>query len=248
MFEEVVGKSPVKRTMEKLKIGASTYNRKLEWLYERCLVFLERHEAKFKDMHFQDIWLETDVFQYYLNNLRKKGHGGDKMDKEEIQIPIDIIATVEKDSRYVLRSDFAYDFDMNVEKFRKLLERYYEYSLYPYSRYTTKYRIPKLRGDKKERRVTFGPNEFDRLLKIREQYQDGFQIKYSYTAYAQYFLIRDMLNYDKLNIISDKDNGLIQMMKKAFVEDIKDNKVDIFTCFLNKELSRKDIYVNYMDR
>lgn len=50
---QLLNRTPVKRSCEMLGIGSKTYYAKLEWLYRRCLEFLERHEAKaFAAMNF----------------------------------------------------------------------------------------------------------------------------------------------------------------------------------------------------
>ena len=74
IFKQILNSTPVSRTMEILDIGASTYYNKLEWLHRKCLEFLERHETEaLKNKTFESLWLETDKFHYYLNNIRKKG-------------------------------------------------------------------------------------------------------------------------------------------------------------------------------
>ena len=45
-FKLLIRKVPVKRTCEILEINPTTYYGKLEWVYKRCLEFLERHEDK----------------------------------------------------------------------------------------------------------------------------------------------------------------------------------------------------------
>ncbi|WP_195990328.1 hypothetical protein [Clostridium sp. D53t1_180928_C8] len=72
----ILSRTPVTRICEILDIGSSTYYNKLEWLYRRCLEFLERYEdKKLKNTHFDTLWLNTDKFTYHLNNVIKKGHG-----------------------------------------------------------------------------------------------------------------------------------------------------------------------------
>ncbi len=71
--KDILNRTPVKRTCKKLNIGSSTYYNKLEWLYKKCLEFLERHETEaFKNKTFDEIWLNTDSFIYNLNNIKQK--------------------------------------------------------------------------------------------------------------------------------------------------------------------------------
>lgn len=84
MFTKLLlNKMPVSRTIDVLDIGVKTYYSKLEWVYRRCLEFLERHEqAPLRNKSFGTVWLNTDKMIYYLNNVRKKGMGGTKYDDQ----------------------------------------------------------------------------------------------------------------------------------------------------------------------
>jgi transposase-like protein len=112
----LLNRTPVSRTCEILGIGRGTYYQKLEWLYRRSLEFLERHEKKpLSQTSFNKMWLNTDKMTYYLNNVRRKGMGGERYDDiEETQFPTNVIITAEVFSRYVFRSDVAYDWDITM--------------------------------------------------------------------------------------------------------------------------------------
>ena len=101
-----------------LEIGMKTYYTKLEWLYRCCLEFLDKYETKgFQDKSFNEIWLNTDKMQYNLNNIRRKGKGSFDtafMDDSALQTCVVIIADVH--SRYVFRSDVAYDWDFSFRR------------------------------------------------------------------------------------------------------------------------------------
>ncbi|HZH59249.1 MAG TPA: hypothetical protein VEY70_06700 [Metabacillus sp.] len=57
LFAELItNRTQVNRVIEILDIGAQTYYHKLEWLYKRCLEFLERHEVKLKDKSFRNVY------------------------------------------------------------------------------------------------------------------------------------------------------------------------------------------------
>lgn len=74
-----MNRTPVRRTCEILDISPKTYYHKLEWLYRKCLEFLERYEVKaLSKKEFGTLWLNTDKLVYYLNNVRRKGCGGKK--------------------------------------------------------------------------------------------------------------------------------------------------------------------------
>jgi transposase-like protein len=114
----LLNKVPISRACEVLDIGVGTYYQKLEWLYRRCLEFLDRYETKpLKDKHFKEMWLNTDKMHYLLNNVRKKGQGGSKFrGLEDLNLQTYIVVTSEVFSRYAFRSDVAYDWDITFEE------------------------------------------------------------------------------------------------------------------------------------
>ncbi len=147
----MVSRVPITRTCELLEIGRGTYYDKLEFVYRRCLEFLERHEAKpIQNMDFNEMWLNTDKMTYFLNNVRKKGMGGSQYDDlEESQFPTNVVITADVLSRYVFRSDVAYDWDISLgdiaqdtvllkedhlNEFAKKHARFPKYSHYPMPR------------------------------------------------------------------------------------------------------------------
>lgn len=91
----ILSRTPVTRICEILNIGISTYYNKLEWVYCRCLEFLEKHETRvFAEKQFDTFWLNSDKFVYTLNNVRKKGHGNKSLvDREQPTFPTMVIAT-----------------------------------------------------------------------------------------------------------------------------------------------------------
>lgn len=112
----LLSRTPVTRTCEILEIGRGTYYDKLELLYRRCLEFLERYEVKpLQKMKFKEMWLNTDKMTYFLNNVRQKGMGGSHYDDvEENQFPTHILVSADVLSRYVFRSDVAFDWDITL--------------------------------------------------------------------------------------------------------------------------------------
>ena len=198
-------------------------------------------------MEFESIWLETDAFKYFVNNLRKKGNGSSPLEKEELNIPVSIVATVEKSSRYVLRSDIAYDWNIKVHELSEYLNNTAEHSLYPFARRIDRYGFVKHRDQATWEDSPFGKTTFDNIIRVREQYIDGLQIKFTYTALAQFWHIRNALKYKKLRIVSDKDNALISAIMRAFYDEIDNGCVHTFTCTIDKTLSKKEAYVGYLE-
>src|SRR5690606_34655213 len=113
----LLNRTPVTRTCEILEIGRGTYYDKLEFLYRRSLEFLERHETKpLERLKFKEMWLNTDKMVYYLSIVRQKGMCGSRYDDvEESQFPTQVLVSADVLSRYVFRSDVAYDWDITLE-------------------------------------------------------------------------------------------------------------------------------------
>lgn len=65
LFAELLtNRNAVNRSLEILKVGSKTYYHKLEWLYKRCLEFLERHESKLQEKTHSELWINTDKMVY----------------------------------------------------------------------------------------------------------------------------------------------------------------------------------------
>jgi transposase-like protein len=112
----IMARMPIKRVCKVLEIGSGTYYAKLEWLYRRCLEFLERHETQpLAKAAFNELWVNTDKLIYYLNNVRMKGMGGKRFTNlEDKQMQTHIVVSADVRSRYVFGADVAYDWDVRM--------------------------------------------------------------------------------------------------------------------------------------
>lgn len=246
---QILSRTPVTRTLELLGIGASTYYNKLEWLHKRCLEFLEKHETKpLKEKHFDNLWLNTDKFSYFLNNIRKKGHGKDYLEQERPLFPTYIVATVDSHSRYAFRTDISFDYNITAEDIESDIEVLKENHLYNFAQKNARYRYSYYGvADEEEIKESTDDDLIDKdNLQLRKDYIDGFHVNTTYTAYAHYWLIRKMLNTDSINYVCDEDNSLITSLMRVYVNDIKNGDVNIFTCRVDKTLSKKEAYVQYI--
>ena len=123
--QHLINRVPVSSTCKILGIGRSTYYSKLEWLYRCCLEFLETHETKkFAQKTFNRIWLNTDMMMYYLNNVRKKGQPKTRGTISEKHLQTQTVVTADSTSRYVLRADIAYDWNIDFEQIKTDTELY----------------------------------------------------------------------------------------------------------------------------
>ena len=96
----LLNRVPIKRTCEILGIGNSTYYKKLEFLYQRCLEFLEKHETEaLRNRQFNEMYLDTDYMMYYLNNFRHLHLSTRKQTKEDAEAELGPIQRREQNVR-----------------------------------------------------------------------------------------------------------------------------------------------------
>lgn len=240
----ILSRTPVTRICEILDIGNSTYYNKLEWLYRRCLEFLERHETKkLNNTHFDSLWLNTDKFTYYLNNVRKKGHGKNSiLDREKPLFPTSIVATTDSRSRYIFRADVAFDFTTSVGEVKGDYIKYKEDKLYSYLQKTYKYKVSKLTTEQTLSELELFLSD----LEIRKSYVDGFHVNSAYTTYAHHWLINNLLTVDKLFIVTDEDTSLTTSLLRVYKDKVDNKEAHIFTCKVDKELDKNTAYRQYL--
>jgi len=220
----LLNRVPVKRTCEILGIGNSTYYNKLEILYQRCLEFLEKHEQEaFKKRDFDEMYLDTDYMMYYLNNVRRKGKGGERYDNlEDAKLETHIAATGDVFSRYILRADIAFDWNFSMETLWETTCGLKEDHLPYYSRVADRYKFsaypqPPTPLDKQTQKEV--ENELI-PIKRREQYVGGLHITSTYTAIAHLWLIREMVKSKKWWLNTDDDNTIKTALLRVFAEEI----------------------------
>lgn len=252
-FMQLVNRTPVSRTLELLNIGASTYYNKLEWVHRRCLEFLERHETKkLKEIEFDTLWLNTDKFIYFLNNIRKKGYGTDYSEQERLQLATHIVATVDARSRYAFRTDLAYDYDVKPEDIVEDIKLYKEDKLDSFVQKNARYRFSYY-GNRKLKKEDYMDDVADDILEysyleLRKSYVDGLHVNSSYTAYAQYWHIKKLLKVKKVNLVCDDDRTLLNAMLRVFSDEIRNGDTHVYTCQVEKTLTKRDAYREYASR
>ncbi|TYS64551.1 insertion element protein [Sutcliffiella horikoshii] len=239
----LLNKTPISRACDILDIGKGTYYEKLKFLYRRCLEFLERHETnKLSKTKFSEIWLSTDQMLYYLSNERKKGMGSKNFDDlDELNFQTRIIITSDANSRYVFRSDIAYDWDINFSdieedtKFFKsdhlndLMKRYARIIKFKH------FPQPPTQND------TQSKSEYNSLLrkvKQREKYKHGLHVSPTYTAIAHFWLIKHLLNVSEWRFVTDQDKSLMSAIYRVFGKEIRLSDAHHFLCQTDKAKSR----------
>jgi len=247
MFTKLLlNKTPVSRTIEVLEIGVKTYYSKLEWVYRKCLEFLERHERKpIKNKDFGTVWINTDKMIYYLNNVRKKGMGGSRYDEiEDTHFPTHIIVSADVFSRYVFRSDVAYDWDIKLEDIMLDTVLLKDDHLHEYARKHARLRINYFPQEPTENDDQTLSEYRDELFKFqrREKYIDGLHTNSTYTSIAHFWLLKEMLRGKEWRFITDKDNSLMTALFRVFANEFRTTDAHHFLSLVDRTKSRKDAY------
>lgn len=251
MFAKLLlNRTPVTRTCEILGIGRGTYYDKLEILYRRCLEFLKKNETRpLKNIKFDEMWLNSDRMIYHLNNVRKKGQGDSRFKGiEELQLPTSVIITSDVFSRYVFRSDVAYDWDISLDdveqdtlsfkedhlsEFAKRNARFGEYSYLPQS--------PSKNDTQSESEYHNELRKFER----RENYIDGLHVHATYTNIAHFWLIKQLINASEWRFVTDEDKSIINSINRVFSREIRLTDGHHFLCQTDKTKSRKMAYEEF---
>lgn len=252
LMKTLLSRTPVKRTCEILGIGSQTYYTKLEWLYKRCLEFLERHESKaFENQSFDSIWINTDKMIYFLNNVRKKGQGGSKYSNlEESHFPTHVVVSGDVDSYYIFRSDIAFDWHTTIDeikddtttlkedhihRFVQKNDRFDRFSFYP--------QPPTKNDTETTTQYLAALRQFDR----RAKYVDGLHLNSTYTTFAHLWLIKRMVNAENWRFITDDDSSILTAIYRIFAKEIRLTDAHHFLCMVDHSKSLKDTYQEYKD-
>lgn len=247
----LVNRTPVKRACEQLDISPKTYYHKLEWLYRRCLEFLERYEQKpLEEMSFNSIWLNTDKLIYNLNNVRKKGHGGIRYDNVEDKLmQTHIIISGDVNSNYIFRSDVAYDWNITLEDLKQDTLYYKDDHLHDFAKKNARLRFPYVpqpptkNDSEDENEYAYLLNEFNR----RGKYIEGMHTISTYTVLAHLWLIKQSINTDKWRFVSDEDETIIRGLYRVFNKEIKMGEAHHFLCKVDRSKSIQDAYQEYLN-
>lgn len=242
--KDLVSRTPVKRTCEKLEIASGTYYSKLEWLYKRCLEFLDKNEiSPLKTMEFDEIWLNTDMMVYNLNNIKQKGKGSKKnLSTNEKKLQTHLLASGDIKSGYMFRSDVNYDYDITLDDVELDTHAYHCDHSFGYLRKNDRLRYsycpqPPTAFDIQSQ------SEYSQELYAfndRKNYVEGCHVKSQYTAIAHYWLIQQAIKSSKIYFVSDDDATLQSCVFRVFSDYVKSKQTHYFTCQSDKSLTLEE--------
>lgn len=247
----LLSKTPVKRTCEFLGIGSKTYYTKLEWLYRCCLEFLDKYETKgFQSRAFDTMWINTDKMQYYLNNVRKKGKGGKyESNLEDKLLQTHIVISTDVKSRYVFRSDVAYDWNVTLDEVQEDTLWYREDHVDSFCRKNDRLRFSYYPQEPTKEDDQDYASYSEELLKVkeRENFIDGLHVKSQYTSIAHFWLIQQMVQAKEWRFVTDDDQSLMNALYRVFSKDFRLYNAHQFVCKIDKTKTRKQAYEEHKE-
>jgi transposase-like protein len=248
---QLLNRTPVKRTCEILQIGSQTYYSKLEWLYRRCLEFNERYEIRgLKSLEFNSLWINTDKMIYYLNNVRRRGQGGERYDLvEEKEFPTHVVISADMNSRYVFRSDVAYDWLVTTSDIVNDTITFKDDHIDEFSRKNARLRysyFPQAPTKNDEQSTVEYMKELDDF-NLRNKYVDGMHVNSTYTTMAHFFHLKILLNAKEWRFVSDNDSSIMTALFRVFAREIKLNDAHHFLNLIDKDKSRKTAYSEFVE-
>lgn len=229
----------------------------------RCLEFLEKHEARpLSSKTFDKLWINSDIFVYYLNNNRHKLPGNDKtvrdvrpVQKEEFRkMQTRCIVSGDIYSRYIFRADLAYDWNINMEQFEKDTQVYKCDHLERSERKNARLEIsytpqPPTTFDGLDpatlAQVMYEYNLEKQAIKTRFDYVPGLHVSTNYTALAHFWLLRQGLNVKDWYFVTDDDGSLKNSVFRAFRKEVADGYANYFLSKIGKEKSRAQSFKEY---
>jgi hypothetical protein len=235
-----------------LGIADGTYYDKLEFVYRRCLEFLERNEVKpLREKEFKEIWINTDKMTYHLNNVRKKGMGGRKYSEVEDSVfPTNVVISDDVISRYVFRSDVNYDWDVSLDNIKEDTIKFRDDHIGVYARKNARHSKFSFYPQPPSTNDTQSKAEYNHeLSKVekRAKYTDGLHVNSTYTSIAHYWLIKEQLNASEWRFITDEDSSLITAIFRVFAKEIRLSDGHHFLCQTDKTKSRKQARQEFVE-
>lgn len=239
--KDILSRTPVKRTCEKFNIGSATYYNKLEWLYRKCLEFNNRYETQpLKQLSFNEIWINTDMMVYNLNNIRHKGKAKKSNDGvKEKKLQTYLVSSADLHSGYVFRADIAYDYEVSLEDVEQDTLKYHCDHSYSFLRKNERLKYPYCpQSPTKLDNQTILEYENELLeFNQRKNYVEGCHVKSQYTAMAHYFLLNRDIHAKNWYFVSDDDSVIQSCIFKIFSEKFSDGYAMYFTCQYEKNLT-----------
>lgn len=229
----LVNKMPMRRICDAESINPATLYNKISYLAEVATEVSARYEAKLFEPGIAPprAYVSVDRQDYVLN-------WGTQLDRRNIMLGA--LGAVENKSGYVLAMQLNFDPTCNAEDIESDAIVRGDYDLpVPHRHYARLW----LRQDYRE--LPKKPEELDADAEAPEQLADhlklphsGMQVHLEYTQYALFLHLKRLLgNVERVRIFMDNDPGLDGACIAAFVDDIRQRRVDAFRVRSPKDLT-----------
>lgn len=248
LFYDMLNRTPVIGAIHKNQIGAGTYYHKMEWIYRKCLEFLERHETiVLEQKKFSSLYLNTDALMYNLNYKRIRSNGK-KVNRNENKLPQTYVyATTDVLSGYVFRADVAYDFNVTLEEIEKDTLNYHCDHTSSYLRKNERL-YHEFAPQSPTPLDTQSQTEYElnrNLFEDKQNYVDGMHVKPSYTCIAHMWLLKQTLHANKYYFVTDQDYSIQNAIHRIFSDEIKSKMAHIIACQIDKTLTKEQAVSAY---
>lgn len=229
----LVNKVPMRRICGIERMNPATLYNKIAYLAEVASEISARYEAKLSEHSIAPsrAYVSVDRQDYVLN-------WGTQLDRRNIMLGA--LGAVENKSGYVLAMQLNFDPTCNAEDIEADAIGRGDYDIpVPYRHYARLW----LRQDYRE--IPKKPDEIAADAEAPEQPADhlklphsGMQVHLEYTQYALFLHLKQLLgNVERVRIFMDKDPGLDGACIAAFVDEIRQRRVEAFRVRSPKELT-----------
>lgn len=242
----LVNKVPMRRMCEILTMNPATLYNKIGYLAEVAAEISAHYEAKLTELGVAPsrAYVSVDRQDYVLN-------WGTQLDRRNIMLGA--LGAVENKSGYVLAMQLNFDPSCNAEDIEADAITRGDYDLpLPHRHYARQW----LRQDYRE--ITKRPDEIVADTEVSEQPSahlklphSGMQIHLEYTQHALFLHLKRLLHdVERVRIFMDRDPGLDGACIAAFVDDIRQRRVDVFRVQSPKNLTmaKKKVVIAQFNR
>lgn len=158
-----------------------------------------------------------------------------------------IIISGESFSRYILRSDVAFDWETNLGIVGTDTLSYKEDHLHEFARKNARLRTsyvpqPPSPNDNQTK------DEYKGALRGLQNYNDGLgglHVNSTYTAITHYWLIQNMIHADNWRFVTDHDSSLMAALFRVFAREIRLGDAHHFLCQLDEQKTIKRALVEH---
>jgi len=251
VFRLLVNKMPLQRICEVAQISMATLYAKIDFLHEQCQEFAARHERRLPGLSINRLQISVDRQEYMVNWTNT-------LDKRNVVIHA--LGSADNRSGFVFGMHLNFDPEARQEVVEADAKSSGDYDLKPPFRQYARYWLapdfaealakaaPKKSGRRKliesidDTYDAAGLREdiesFEEMSATIKLPKTGMQIHGEYTMYGHFlFLKRLLAGAGKIRFYMEKESSIRSACLSAFIEDIRDKRVEAFYVKINKEMT-----------